>query len=55
LKLDDLVSKNFGIIYKAEFENGKVYIGKTTRLLKNRKRQHLTTLYKESVAFHNAI
>lgn len=55
MKLDDLASKNFGIIYKAEFKNGKIYIGKTTRLLKNRKRQHLTTLYKERVAFHNAI
>lgn len=47
--------KSFGIIYKAEFKNGKVYIGQTTRSFKKRKREHLNALYDENVVFHNAI
>ena len=45
----------FGIIYKAEFPNGKVYIGQTTRNLSVRKNQHINKVSKENVAFHNAI
>lgn len=47
--------KSFGIIYKAEFKNGKVYIGQTTRTLKQRKSNHLNATKKENVVFHNAI
>jgi len=45
----------FGIIYKAEFPNGRVYIGQTTRNLSVRKSQHINKVSKENVAFHNAI
>ena len=46
---------NFGIIYKATFPNGKIYIGQTKLSLEDRKKQHLMDLNKGNSAFHRAI
>lgn len=46
---------DFGIIYKATFPNGKVYIGQTTRTLNARKIGHLNDLCRDKCAFHRAI
>ena len=48
------ITKPFGIIYKALFPNGKVYVGITTKTLKNRISQHLGSLG-DGLPFHNAI
>ena len=45
----------FGIIYKATFPNGKVYIGQTSKTLNARKTGHLNDLVRDNCAFHRAI
>jgi len=46
--------KSFGIIYKAENKiNGKVYIGQTTKSLKERRKRHIWETKKSY--FHNAL
>ncbi len=44
----------FGIVYKAQFPNGKVYVGITTKTLEERISQHMGSLG-DGLPFHNAI
>ena len=47
--------KYYGIIYKATFPNGKMYVGQTTRELQVRIAQHIGTRNSENFPFHRAI
>jgi group I intron endonuclease len=49
--------KYYGIIYKVTNKiNGKIYIGLTTRTLKDRKKDHIRKAkYEKGFYFHNAI
>lgn len=49
------MKKFFGIIYKATFENGKCYIGQTTKTLKTRRSAHITNNHRKNVCFRRAI
>lgn len=47
--------QTYGIIYRATFEDGRSYIGQTTKSLEKRQRQHKSVSNKPKYHFHRAL
>lgn len=47
--------QRYGIIYRAKFEDGRSYIGQTTKTLEKRIRQHKSVSNKPKYHFHRAL